>query len=477
MRRPITSQLSNLQPRDTRPWGRQLRLLSCLICLSVMLPLSAQVQATASAAAAPTPMPPEAQAAMNKGLVAAKEHEWKIAIQSFQEARKAAPHAPLLFYNLGLAESKIPGRELRAIAWFGAYLAATPNAPNAAAVNDAIVALQIKNQGNLNRLIETAQNAVPQKGFYDAMRFGWVAGLWAENGNMTAALKIVASNEDYWKDMASRSPAQDFESISASERVDKEEDYKAIAEGQAAAGNIAGAQKSADLLSETGIFKMEALEAIAVEQIRGGDVAGAEKTFASALTTADHIQDDETNGVKDYEREQALSALATVQAKVGDIMGAQKTIELVKDDPTIWWKGPAQVAIVTAQRTAGDHTGAQKTIDLMSNGRYRQEAQTEGWVRFPVVTRPPKPVLSDWLKKLDDDGQGYVTFESDTDDEPHADYCALGTYPFLDLPGYLKTLAPFGDPEKIFEALYDTADRIVRAQIVINRMLKQEAER
>jgi len=54
---------------------------------------------------------------MKKGLLAAKEQEWLIAIQSFQEARKSAPDAPLLFYNLGLAESKIPGRELRAIAW------------------------------------------------------------------------------------------------------------------------------------------------------------------------------------------------------------------------------------------------------------------------------------------------------------------------------------------------------------------------
>ena len=59
-------------------------------------------------------LPPDAQAAMQKGILAAKEQEWEIAIQSFQEARKTAPNAPELFYNLGLAESKIPGRELRA---------------------------------------------------------------------------------------------------------------------------------------------------------------------------------------------------------------------------------------------------------------------------------------------------------------------------------------------------------------------------
>src|SRR5690348_16990201 len=71
-------------------------------------------------------LPPGAQEAFDKGVMAAKQQEWEIAIQSFQEARKTAPDAPELFYNLGLAESKLPGRELRAIAWLGAYQAASP---------------------------------------------------------------------------------------------------------------------------------------------------------------------------------------------------------------------------------------------------------------------------------------------------------------------------------------------------------------
>ena len=473
MKTAIAIRPMNSQRCATQPIRHQLRLLTCLVCLSFVLPFVALAQ-TSAPAATPAPLAPEAQEALKKGVIAAQQQEWDIAIQSFQEARKSAPDAPVLFYNLGLAESKIPGRELRAIAWFGAYLAAAPNAPNAAAVNDAIVGLQIKNQGNLNRLIETVQNAVPQKDYFDSTRFGWVAGLWAENGNMTAALKIVASTEDYFKDLAFRSPGEDSQGISLTERGNKDQEYLYIAEGQAEAGDIAGAQKSADLI-ENGILKSRAQGAIAVEQIKASDVEGAEKTFASAVTTADHIQDKLINGIQTHDRDDALSALAIVQAKVGDIKGAQKTVELVKNDPMIWMKGTAQVAIVTAQRTAGDPAGAQKTIDLMPDGRYKQEAQTEGWVRFPAVTQPPKPVLSDWLKKLDDDDK-YDTFQSDMDDEPHADYCALNTDPFLHLAGYL-TSQHSDDPEHLFETLYETADKIVRAQLVIDRMLKQQAAR
>lgn len=65
-------------------------------------------------------LPPEAQTAMDKGVIAAKQQDYMLAIRYFQDARKTAPDAPEVFYNLGLAESKMPGRELRAMAWFSA---------------------------------------------------------------------------------------------------------------------------------------------------------------------------------------------------------------------------------------------------------------------------------------------------------------------------------------------------------------------
>jgi hypothetical protein len=107
-------------------------------------------------------IPPEAQPAFNKGLLAAQQQEWDIALQSFQDARKLAPTSPEIYYNLGLTESKIPGRELRAIAWLAAYLAADPDAANASPVKTAILGLLIKNEGNIDRFIEVASKTAEQ---------------------------------------------------------------------------------------------------------------------------------------------------------------------------------------------------------------------------------------------------------------------------------------------------------------------------
>src|ERR1700746_1804936 len=74
--------------------------------------------APVAATAETTALPADAQQALDKGLAAAKQQQWDIAIQNFQEARKIAPDAPEIYYDLGLAESRIAGRELRAVSWF-----------------------------------------------------------------------------------------------------------------------------------------------------------------------------------------------------------------------------------------------------------------------------------------------------------------------------------------------------------------------
>lgn len=126
----------------------------------------AMILATVAFAAVPVAslaeVPPEAQPTFNKGVLAAKQQDWRLAELSFQEARRSAPDAPELFYELGLTESKMPGRELRAIAWFGAYLAANPKATNAIAVNALIDQLQIKSESNIIQLITTMQKAAVQ---------------------------------------------------------------------------------------------------------------------------------------------------------------------------------------------------------------------------------------------------------------------------------------------------------------------------
>lgn len=148
-------------------------------------------------APAPAPLPPAAQEAVNKGIIAARVPDYLLAIGYFEEARQLAPQAPVIYLNLGLAESKIPGRELRAIAWFGAYLAAYPKAPNAAAVKEQIAVLEVKNKSNVLRVLKSTQDAASQlpdsAGDYALHDLAW---LYAKAGDIPTAMKIAASIED-----------------------------------------------------------------------------------------------------------------------------------------------------------------------------------------------------------------------------------------------------------------------------------------
>ena len=420
--------------------GRLLSFLVAALLVLVVAPLRAE-------------LPPEAQAALNKGIMAAKQQEWEIAIRSFQEARKTAPDAPEVFYNLGLAESKMPGRELRAIAWFGAYLSATTNAPNAAAVKDKIAELQIKNEGNTSRLIKQMQDAASQMEW--GSRNGglsYVAYLWADAGDILAALKTVDLMEDRDKDGMVK---------------------EGIASTQARNGDITGAQKTANLIQH-GENSSHAQRTIAEAQIKAGDIAGAQKTLASAQKNADLEKDA-------YSKSRSRSLIAKAQIKAGDTAGAQKTLasaqkaaEFIKHAT---WKNGAQQdisdaakAIAEAQATSGDIAGAQKTAALIKDASYKRyaqaviaEAQAAGIIITPNSTRQstsdtqpsiqPVITVSDWLKKLDDD---------------------LNTEPFLDLTGYLKSLPPSDKLWNVFESLLKTAQKIVTAQNVIHKMLKPQ---
>lgn len=220
-----------------------------LLFLVVLMPFVSLAQTTNE-----TTLPPEAQAAMKKGIIAAKQQDYLLAVRYFQDARKIAPNAPEIFFNLGLAESKIPGRELRAICWFGVYLAVTTNAPNAAAVQDQIDALDVKNQSNISHLIQSAQDAaikikVIKYSFmtnnYDQNQaISKVVELWAQAGDYTAALKeakLLTPDSD---------TALGF-----------------IARAEAEAGDITGSKKTADLI-KTAAYKSGILKDIADAQVK-----------------------------------------------------------------------------------------------------------------------------------------------------------------------------------------------------------------
>ncbi len=315
----------------------RLYLLIWLAFLSLAQPFAALAQANA-----PAELPPAAQEALEKGIIAAQQQEYLLAIRLFQDARKIAPAAPILFFNLGLAESKIPGRELRAMTWFGAYLEASPGAANVAAVKQQIKELDVKNQGSLSRLIRGAEDAAKQ--FGDAANFdrqdslGEVAELWARSGDLETAFQTAAGIQN--EGMKGQAQSK-------------------ILGVQADTGDIAGAKTTADRLRSD--FKNGALNRIASAQAKSGDIMGAIKTAAN-------IQDVET---KNY----AQGAIAEAQAKAGDIVGAQKSANSMQEGVH---KEIVKEHIANAQIKAGEIVGAQKTADSI------QAAGIRNHLRFQI---------------------------------------------------------------------------------------------
>jgi hypothetical protein len=242
-----------------------------------------------------------------------------------------------------------------------------------------------------------------------------------------------------------------------------------------------------------GYWKNNELSTVAVFQVKNGDLEGAKETLKEALRTVSQIPE-----VK--QRDFAISAIAETQADAGDIAGAMKTTGKVEDpnfkcsnltliaesqvkagdiegakaslssalavtdriqDTYYKDKSMAQRAIVEAQVKADDMEGAQKTADLIQDADLKSEAlKTIAAGHIAVQAVVPVYTVGYWTGMLDDSNQ--------------ADYCPLNTDPFLDLAAYLKSLLLPSDPQKAFEPFNDATVKIVRAQTIINRMMKQE---
>lgn len=326
-----------------------LSLLICMVGLSLAQPFGAKAQTNT-----PEPLSPSAQEAVDKGIIAAKVPDYPLAIRYFEEARKLAPDAPVIYLNMGLAESKIPGRELRAMAWFGAYLTAYPDAPNVAAVKEQLNVLEVRNQSNTSRLIKSVQDGASQmfSGQASVVRhMEEVATLWAKSGDITAALKIADIPSDY----------PSF----------KEDVLFSIARAQAQIGDIAGAQKTASLLPGSSSLQSD----IAIAQVAANDLAAAQETIlliggewprryaVQALTEALVKSGDIKTAISVADKDDfVLVDIVRVQANAGDIVGARTTADMVVSDDL---KDGALSLIAIAHANSGDIGGANKFADLI----------------------------------------------------------------------------------------------------------------
>ncbi len=508
-----------------------IRLLIWLACASLAQPFAALAQTNA-----PAPLPPAAQEAVNKGIIAAKVPDYLLAIRYFEEARKIAPDAPVIYLNLGLAESKIPGRELRAIAWFGAYLAAYPDATNTAAVKEQIAVLDVRNQSNLARLLKTVQEAAMQLPIEfiptdesgrmtmelvelakNTRDYGLkeVSELWARVGDIPLALKAAESVQDASERSSAQASiaaeqARAGDIVGAQRTSDsiQSSHYKgfaqsSIANAQAEAGDIAGAQKTADSITVKNLsFLVNSLRlTIARAQAKVGDIKGARKT-------ADSLED---GGSQAW----AYAAIAEAQAKAGDIAGAQKTAESIREAPA---KGQAQSDIAKIQAEAGDIACAQKTADGILDpakkasasiwiaraqaragdivgarntaGRI-QNLDSTGWAEYYIAMAQAEAgdiagaqKTADGIKSTDRKSaarsgiaevQGVSPVWAVTRWIRNNDD-SLSEPIFLSLGDHLRTL-PSGDARKTFVPLLDAAKTMVRASTDIAAMLKQQTKR
>ena len=400
----------------------------------------------------PAPLPPAAQEAFDKGITAAKEGGYVLAIRYLQEARKLAPQAPQIFRSLGAVEAKIPGRELRAIAWYSAYLAALANAPDAAAVSKEISRLEVKSEINISGLIKSVQVAASQVhaggGYSNPLPS--VVVLWAKAGDIATALKtadsLMMNSINPLRERLLR-PRQRPATFPARKRQPILLLVRCTKRGHR--------WPSAKHKSEPGISRARKIPSSRLSRARTGP--------DSSVITGTQTD------------------IAVAQSEIGDIAGAQKNASLIQRD---YPKQGAQIAIAKAQIKAGDIAGAQSTlasaqatVDRLEEGVGKRLAKLDiAEVKAAIADAPNAPrqstadpqtasqpvvAASDWLWKLDDDG-GYND-------------CSLNTAPFLDLAEYLKSLPASGDPHEVFEYLRAAATKIITAQNVIHQMLRRQA--
>ncbi|MDA8431224.1 MAG: tetratricopeptide repeat protein [Geobacteraceae bacterium] len=160
---------------------------------------------------------PQAQEPYQKGLLAAQQQDWKLAVRNFRNAQKSDPEAPEIWFNLGLASSKLPGYEIRAIALFKAYLLANPADPRGAAIRSQIAALEAGFESKMAKIADQLESflilrkAAPLEGYTMevqqayrriATTTGWdLARIRFFMGDTSGALRSLrATNGEKWQE-------------------------------------------------------------------------------------------------------------------------------------------------------------------------------------------------------------------------------------------------------------------------------------
>lgn len=389
----------------------------------------------------PAEFSPGYNAAMAQGYAAAQQEDYRAAIAQFGKARYIAPKAAAIYYNLGLAEARIVGREQRAVAWFGAFLAADPKTPKASAV---LAEMKSLNARSLSRFLTLTEEVARQNPDYinKDISLMQTVELWAKAGDRTAAFKAIDGIRGL--DVIGRSQLS-------------------IVDAQLAEGDITGALQTIARIQHL-YSKSSALQRTADAQTKNGDKTAALQTLAAALAISDRIED-ESN------RSMAKSAVAFSQTQAGDLAAAFRSVDGIIDP---FSSSLANSTLAEVQAQAGDLEGSRRTLavvlqnieridypfakKLAVTGYDEVKARiANGTAGSPwaaaAAANPPAATLRDWTGM--NVGQGIL-------DAPV----------FLDLKSYLGTV-PTSEPKKAFDAMHSTASRMIAAQETTKLMLKQ----
>ena len=108
-------------------------------------------------------LPPEAEDAFLRAEVAVEQEDWALAIKYFEQARRHSHENAEVLVRLALAHDTVGGRDVLAIAWYRAYLAATEGNPDAqelrTRVKKSIIKLETQIEVSCRGLIREARKA------------------------------------------------------------------------------------------------------------------------------------------------------------------------------------------------------------------------------------------------------------------------------------------------------------------------------
>ena len=351
-------------------------------------------------------LPYEAEANYERGIAAAEQGEWILAVGYFNKAQWKALGSPEVLFNLALACSNAGGRDVLAIAWFRAYLAAAPDAANAEQVRKEVLKLEIRVEATVRKLFSKANDtaAMVVDDSDKANAYGEIVYARIQVGDIAGAREAAALIPDIFPNhrrfsaysQVARAQAEAgffngaLETATLLEDGYKQNAYSNIADAQIKAGGIAGAIKTAALMKDSTYERASIYRSIALVQVEAGDIAGARKT--AFLITYD---------------EYAFRAIVKAQVKAGDIVGAMETAALIED---VGEKDESYKHIATAQIGAGNIDEAMDIAALITDNSWDQINVYNDIVKCRAVSGDMDGAFELVEEKIGDPEKQYIAY-------------------------------------------------------------------